>query len=289
MPCIWRQIVSTLQGETADKSHLMGDYFNEAQMIPHLQKTNNKTSLFSLSVAKTILFYLYKEYAWAASCILATAEDAEMFTGWIMAGQHNFYASLALLAHYPNATPSDQDKYLQQIENNQAKMHLWAHHAPMNYQHKCDLIEAEKARVLGQNWQASELYEKAIAGAGENEYLHEEALAYELAAEFYLGRGMDKFAQTYLKEAHYRYQQWGAIAKVTDLEERYPQWLVQKMAPTAPAVETISSRATIMASATRLQTPSTFLDMESVMKAAQTLSGEMVLSRLLSTMMSIVD
>ncbi|MEK8019145.1 MAG: AAA family ATPase, partial [Candidatus Parabeggiatoa sp.] len=279
---IWRQITSTLQGETTDKFHLMGDYFNEEQMTPHLQATNNKTSLFSLSVAKTILLYLYKEYAEAVNCILATTEDAEIFTGWIMAGQHNFYSSLALLAYYPNAKPSDRDKYLKHFETNQAKMKLWADHAAMNYQHKYDLIEAEKARVLGQNWKASELYEQAIAGARKNEYLHEEALAYELAAEFYLGRGMDKFAQIYLKESLYRYQQWGAMAKVQDLKERYPQWLVQKIIPTEPAVGTINSTAT------RLQTHSASLDLETMMKAAQTLSGEMVLSRLLGTMMTIV-
>ncbi len=158
----------------------------------------------------------------------------------------------------------------------------------MNYQHKYDLVEAEKARILGQVAEAMDLYEKAIAGARENEYLQEEALAYELAAEFYLGRGMDKFAQTYMREAHYRYQQWGALAKVADLEERYPQWLAQKSTPSMPTMLTNTSTATILASTRTRTTASQWLDLESVMKAAQTLSGEIVLSQLLSKMMRIV-
>jgi GAF domain-containing protein len=75
--------------------------------------------------------------------------------------------------------------------------------------------------------EAIEFYEKAIAGAKENEYLQEEALAYELAARFYLERNMDKFAQTYLREAHYAYRRWGAIAKIKQIEEKYPQWLAK--------------------------------------------------------------
>jgi two-component system, NarL family, sensor kinase len=61
-------------------------------------------------------------------------------------------------------------------------MQKWAEHAPMNYLHKFHLVEAEKARVLGQFFEAEEFYERAIAGAAENEFIQEEALAYELAA-----------------------------------------------------------------------------------------------------------
>ena len=59
----------------------------------------------------------------------------------------------------------------------------------MNYQHKYDLIAAEKARVLGYDTEAMNLYDRAIAGAAKNGYIQEEALAYELAGEFYLSLG----------------------------------------------------------------------------------------------------
>ena len=96
---------------------------------------------------------------------------------------------------------------------------------------------------------------------------------------------MDKFAQTYLKEAHYRYQQWGAFAKVADLETRYPQFLAPKTASAIPMDAIIS--ATRMAS-TSIKSGSEWLDLNSLMKVAQTLSGEIVLSRLLEKMMRIV-
>jgi PAS domain S-box-containing protein len=93
----------------------------------------------------------------------------------------------------------------------------------MDYLHKFHLAEAEKARVLGQFFEAEELYEQAIASAAEHECIQEEALAYELAAKHYLARGREKFAQTYIKEAYSCYERSGAAAKVKDLETHYPQ------------------------------------------------------------------
>jgi tetratricopeptide (TPR) repeat protein len=95
----------------------------------------------------------------------------------------------------------------------------------MNYLHNFHLVEAEKARVLGQFFEAEELYEQAIAGAAEHEFIQDEALAYELAAKHYLARGREKFAQTYMKEAHNCYKRWGATAKVdlTSKKWTYPK------------------------------------------------------------------
>ncbi|HEY9845066.1 MAG TPA: PAS domain S-box protein, partial [Candidatus Caenarcaniphilales bacterium] len=147
----------------------------------------------------------------------------------------------------------------------------------MNYLHKFHLVEAEKARVLGQFLEAEEFYERAIQGARENEYIQEEALAYELAAKHYLARGREKIAQTYMKEAHYCYDRWGATAKVKDLETRYPQFFSQ------------SSRAastSIPITAETITNPfHTAFDLAAVMKASQAISREIELKQLLRSLM----
>ena len=51
-----------------------------------------------------------------------------------------------------------------------------------------------------------------------NEYVNEEALAYELAADFILPEDNSDLAHYYLRDAHYAYVRWGALAKVKDLE-----------------------------------------------------------------------
>jgi PAS domain S-box-containing protein len=146
--------------------------------------------------------------------------------------------------------------------------------------HKYHLVQAETARVLSQWFEAEEFYEQAIQGARENEYIQEEALAYELAAKHYLACGREKFAQLYMKEAHYCYERWGATAKVKDLETRYPQLFSQS--------SKVSTPVRTMTGETISNTLHTALDLATVMKAAQTISSEIELERLLSSLMQIL-
>jgi serine phosphatase RsbU (regulator of sigma subunit) len=224
-----------------------------------------------------MLNYFFKNHEQALSRIVLAQEYAPAMVGTFVITQQNFYSSLIRLAI---AT----DDALEIVTNNQEEMKVWAIHAPTNFQHKSDLVEAEKARLLGQDLVAIDGYEKAIQGARENQYLHEEALAYELAAEFYLGRGMEKIAGLYMKEAYYRYQLWGGIAKVKHLEEKYPQFIIVPNTPVQKSLLTSMSQMVL----TSNQTPSKVLDLESVMKVSQTLSGEILLASLLEKMMQIV-
>ena len=101
-------------------------------------------------------------------------------------------------------------------------MKKWAYHAPMNHFHKWQLVEAERARVLGKDDKAIAFYDQAIAGAKENQYIQEEALANELAAKFYLEKGETDTARKYMTEARYCYDHWGAKAKVGHLDQELP-------------------------------------------------------------------
>ena len=67
----------------------------------------------------------------------------------------------------------------------------------MNYAHKLSLVLAEAARVAGDVPEAMSLYDRAIDGAREQGYLQDEALAAELAGNFYHGLGHARIAETY--------------------------------------------------------------------------------------------
>jgi len=292
---IWRQMSLTLQGKGTNRKQLIGESFNEVEMQSQLEALNNQTSLFSLSVAKTILFYLYGNYDQAVECICARAEFAEAFKGWMMVAQHSFYYCLALLAFYPQAGESEQQQYLKTIEEKQALFQTWATLAPMNYQHKSDLIAAEKARALGQPLNAIALYDRAIAGAKEHGYLQEEALANERAAQFYLAWGRERLAQDYLTDAYYSYARWGARAKVGDLEQRYPQLLAsilnQTELPFDPEQTIIApdtlSQSRLSRSSASSSGASVALDLTAALKASQAISSEIQLDLLLSTLLQV--
>ena len=281
------QFLLNILDKSVDKVRLIGDYVDEEKMLPIFIETKNNTVIASIYLFKSILLYLFKNYVPAVEIAGLTEKYKESISSLMQSSEHNFYYSLILLAHYPATTKTEQKQYLKKVASHQKQMKNWAHHAPMNFQHKYELVEAEKARVLGQNETAITYYERAINGAKEQGFIQEEALANERAAEFYLALGREKVAKTYMTEAYYCYIRWGAIAKVRDLEETYPHLISRTQQS-----ETISLDPTSTTTSNRTTTStsghSTALDLGTMMKAAQALSGEIVLSELLNKLMTIV-
>ncbi|TAF99845.1 MAG: hybrid sensor histidine kinase/response regulator [Oscillatoriales cyanobacterium] len=147
------------------------------------------------------------------------------------------------------------------------------------------MVEAEKARVLGEKDRAIAFYDRAIQHSREQGYIQEEALANELAAEFYLLAGREKVAKVYMTDAYYGYIRWGANAKVADLEERYPQLIVRM--PESDSL-TISDRPTVTVTSATVTGTHKALDFATVMKASLAISGEIVLDALLDKLMRIL-
>ncbi|MEG4294596.1 serine/threonine-protein kinase PknK, partial [Microcoleus sp. C2C3] len=275
---VWRQLGLNLQLQAADSLLLSGESFDEEKNLSRIIAAKSGTVLFMFYVAKTILVYLLGDSSQALKNVALAQEQAGQAFGFMQVVVLNFYHSLILLKRYAEVTLDEQKNYWKQVNVNQEKMKFWAESAPEVNHHRYELIEAEKARVLGINWQALELYERAIQLAKKNHLLNEEALANELAAKFYIERGKEKIAQTYMIEAYYCYVQWGATAKVKDLETRYPQLLK----PIQPRNKNTQTTA-------RVTTGSEFnLDITTVMKASQAISGEIMLDKLMSSLMKIL-
>ncbi|MEG3898367.1 MULTISPECIES: AAA family ATPase [unclassified Microcoleus] len=281
------QFLLNILDKSVDKVRLIGDYVDEKKMLPIFIETKNNTVIASIYLFKSILLYLFKNYVTAVEIAGLTEKYKESISALFQSSEHNFYYSLALLAHYPATTKTEQKQYLKKVASHQKQMKTWAHHAPMNFQHKYELVEAEKARVLGQNETAITYYERAINGAKEQGFIQEEALGNERAAEFYLACGREKVAKTYMTEAYYCYIRWGAIAKVRDLEETYPHLISRTQQPETMSLDPIST-TTSNWTTTSTSGHSTSLDLGTIMKAAQALSGEIVLSELLNKLMTIV-
>jgi GAF domain-containing protein len=115
------------------------------------------------------------------------------------------------------------------------------------------------------------LYEEAIRAARDNGFIQNEGIGNELAARSYLERGYEMIGHSYLREARYCYLRWGALGKVQQLDQRYP-------AISEPA----SGRPS-----TTIDTSVERLDLGMMMKASQAIAGEIVLEKLIETLMVI--
>ena len=147
---------------------------------------------------------------------------------------------------------------------------VWAEHCAENFENRAALVGAEIARIEERLVDAEGLYEKAIRSAHANGFIHNEAVAYEVAARFYAARGFQKFADAYLLEARHCYQRWGADGKVAQLDHLYPHLKKEGLISTPTS--------TILA-------PAEILDLATVIKVSQAVSGEMVLETLIDRIM----
>ncbi|MBW4681389.1 MAG: AAA family ATPase [Microcoleus vaginatus WJT46-NPBG5] len=215
------------------------------------------------------------------------ANSAEKYligaTGIFINPAFHFHQCLALSVGYDDADGEKQAQYVEKIKSNLEKFKLWSQHSPSTYLHQRLLIEAELARITGHVLEAQDLYDQAIESARENKFLQNEALASELAAKFWLGKGKEKIAKVYMSEAHYGYQRWGAQRKVEDLEAKYPQLRLK-----SSATKSITSTHTTTTNSTSGSQSGEVLDLATVMKASQAISGEIVLDKLLTSLMRII-
>jgi len=279
-----RQVVLNLSGQGNQKPWILqGEAYDEVAMEPLHQQANDGLALFYLNFKKFLLLYWFSHFSKALEKANLTQQYLSSALGMLDVPAYYFYDSLVRLAIYPQTDESSRQEILTAVAANQAKIQHWARHAPMNYQHKYELVEAERDRVLGNKLDAMDRYDRAIAGAQENEYLQEEALANELAAKFYLDWGKEKIARTYLTDAYSAYSRWGGKAKVEDLERLYPQYIEPLQSGGGSSLE-----AAQLATQTLVGLePSTLLDLSAFVKAAGAIAGEMQRDRLLSTLMQI--
>ena len=156
------------------------------------------------------------------------------------------------------------------IAAHQKQLASWAENCPENFENRAALVGAEIARLEGRDLDAERLYQKAIRSARANGFVHIEALAYEIAARFYSGRGFDEISEMYLSRARGGYVRWGAVGKVRQLDAQYPILAIAH--PQVGARETTTTQ---------------HFDVEAVLNASQALSSEILLPQLVERLMTI--
>jgi PAS domain S-box-containing protein len=277
---IWRILVLKLLDVPPTDWQFRGEALNEAELLNWSIAADKQMFVFAAYLSRTIWFYTIQDYQQAIDSARLATEYQSGVVGLVIDAEHTFYYALALLAQTSEHPQLRQSQSLVVIAKHQEKLRQWSIHAPMNYLHKFHLVEAEHYRILGRDIEAADAYDLAIDLAQTHEYLHEEALANELAGKFYLNKGKPKIARSYLFDARYCYLRWGAIAKVNDLDRRYPQFLDRS--PERIATVTNSQPSTSTTSSNETAT----LDLAALMKASQALSGEIMLDKLVGKLMT---
>lgn len=284
---IYEQITQSLMG--APQQPRFWEQTTDAQsLVTQALAAKDLVRVFYFYLLRMKLRFLFEDITAANADARQAREYLAAGAGTICEANLYFYDSLIVLADVVAETQ------WQRITENQLKLQHWAEYAPMNHLHKWQLVEAEKYRVLGQKTEAIELYEAAIAGAKDNQYIPEQAIANELAAKFYLHWGKEKVAAGYMQEAYYCYAHWGSLAKTDDLETRYPRLLSPILQRTNHSLSILDTLASIGAPVYHFdfacsQSSSSAslnhtLDFASLLRVSQALISTIQLDELLQTL-----
>ncbi len=288
-----QQTVQNLREARILSDCLIGTAYDETTMLTKHHQDKDLSAIALAYTYKLMLAYFFGNYTTALEHSAQAKQYLMALSGMILIPIFHFYTALTYLALFPTQPEQEQGEFLSLAQTHQTTLQQWAQNAPMNHLHKWYLVEAEKHRVLGNKAEAIEHYDRAIIGAKENDYIQEEALANELAAKFYLDWDKQEIAQSYMTKAYYGYARWGAKAKVADLESRYPQLLAPILQKTRTALsvnETVFALGTVTStsSSSSSSSVSDSLDLAAILKASQSISGEIELEKLLSSLLAIV-
>lgn len=284
----YRLVIQNMCGLTADMFSFDTDETKEAQFLTDCQKHQSVVAVCLYRILKAQLLYLYGKPAESLHCLAQAEEHLDLLSSVIARAEHNFYASLSLAARIPDVSKKERKTCWEQLQKNQEQMKIWAENCPENFQQRYLLIQAEEARLREDPFAAMQLYKQAIQAAKDHDFPNIKALAHELAARCYVEYDFEEFARLHLMKAHGNYTIWGATRKVEQLAETYSKFFTRSAAEfSRPGQEKTTQQSTETLLPTTEQGIS-LLDLQTVLKASQAFSGEIVLAELLQRMMRIV-
>ena len=273
------QLLEWLRGDRCHGDTLGTDEHDEDECTAIIQGRGNRSVESDWFRQREIQRYFCGDFSTAYAFAQTTEELVPFCAAFFTTAQHTFFYSLIMTARYADASHAERETYHVRLAKNQQQMKTWAGHCPENFNHMYLLVEAERARIAGSRIEAADLYDRAIAAAHEQTVVGIEALAAELAARFWLDAGKRDFVRVYLEKALHAYDIWGAHRKIADLTLAYG------LSGPVGIKTSITGGSTTASAGTQ---PDDSLDLATVLKATQAISGEIVLERLLATLMEII-
>jgi PAS domain S-box-containing protein len=255
-------LIRTLRGLTPTFGSFDDEQFNEFRIERHFSENPDLAFVESWYwIRKMQARFFAGDYAAAIEASLRAQPVLWASVLQFESAEYHFYDALSQAAFCDCAAIDERQQHLGAVAAHHKQLQLWAANCPENFENRAALVGAELARLENRELDAGHLYEQAIRSARANGFIHQEAIAYELAARFYAVRGFEEFAHTYLRKARDGYLRWGADGKVRQLEQMHPHLAMEEREPRPTST---------------IGAPVEHLDLATVLKVSQAVSGEIV-------------
>ncbi len=273
------QAAINLKNLTSDSMRLMGNTFDEDKILPAWIESNNSSALHCYYTIKCMLGYFFEDPSSVETYSRKAMRHEKSNLGTMFVPEIVFWDSLNLAKLYSTSTVQSKKKeYKKRILKNSKRMQIWAKNCEANYGHKYFIIQGIINEIEGNSNIALKDYHTSISLAKKHEYILEEAIANELSAAIWSNAKEEQYEMIHLVEAHYAYLKWGSEPIVKRLLDKYPDLKRRYQPRNGDAFVTEGNRTL----------NGNFLDLNTVIKASQTISGEIHLGKLLEKMMKIL-
>lgn len=274
---LFLQLQRNMLGRTADLLSLDDDNFDEDSCLAGMIQRRFMTGVANYHIYKAEICYLYRELSQALVHI--RAQDALLASAMSLPQlvRYELISFLSFTASFRQLDESEQQEIELRLHKQLKRMTRWARHCPTNFLHLKLMMEAELARIQHKPQTALNRLKQSMAAAHTSGFIRDEAFANELAGRHLIAWGRPKDAEGYLRAAHSLFSHWCAHRKVRHLEREFPL-----LVPTGLSDHVLQRSSSVIAThVPEAPHSSASLDMDSVIKASQTISSEIHLEQLL--------
>ncbi|WP_438008874.1 AAA family ATPase [Sorangium sp. So ce321] len=264
----YRQTIRCLKGLTKSRSLADDAEFDERAFLEAAQGESPAKCVYH--TLRLQASYLYRDLAQATAHSDAAVPYMHFLGGYIPECQHALFTALTLLWRCDESDEGERAALLARVADLQRVLRRWESGCAENFRPRRLLVDAEVARVERKFELAGARYDEAIDEAARAGFIHLAALGNELAGRFYHGLGRARIAALYLRAARQGFARWGASEKARALTDEF------RLHGPSEEPELVEERL-----------PAVALDALSLLKAAETLSGEIVLDRLLEKLLGV--
>ncbi len=272
---LFRQMQLNFLGRTAGETSMNDEAFDEERCVAGMRERGFMIGLSNYHIYKAEIHLLYGDPEGALPHVEAQDRIGAMAMSLPQLVRFCIVAFLVRAARFDRLSVEERPPVRARLEADLRQMVAWSRNCAENFEHLRLTMSAELARIDGRLTDAFGDYERAIAAAHASGFLRDEAVANELAARALQDVGLARGAEGYLRAARHLYEQWGARRKVEQMDRAHPALFAADRARRSSGTQSVSVE-------------SSTLDMSSVIKASQTISGEIVVDQLLRTTLQIL-
>jgi PAS domain S-box-containing protein len=184
--------------------------------------------------------------------------------------EYHVFSVLSQAACYEPIPTAPRREHEDALVAHQRRLRAWVENRPKNLANFAEVIDAEITPLECRDGDAMSLYGQASRAGRNGGFIRNEAIAHKRASVLYWSRAFNQIAGLYLHNARYTYLRWNADGKARQREKMYPR--------RRTAEATLEPTSMIGA-------PIEHLDLATVIKMSQAVSGEIVLEEMLDMLL----